>query len=148
MAASRGTGSLRERRPGVWEVRVAAGSDPVTGRVIQRSITFHGTVVEAERYRWELAAEYSVRRAATRAAPMLTVGELLNRWLAADHAWRPSTWAGYRSNARYLAADGELAGTRVVSLTPRQLRATFARWSAAGATQSVIGGRFAALRSA
>lgn len=37
---------------------------------------------------------------------------------------------------------------RVVSLTPRQLRATFARWSTAGATQIVVGGRFRALRSA
>ena len=148
MAASKGMGSLRERRPGVWEVRVAAGSDALTGRVIQRSVTFHGTAVEAEQYRAELAAEYAVRRAAARAAPMLSVGELLERWQAADHPWRPTTWDGYRSNARHLAADHELARTRVVSLTPRQLRTAFARWSAAGATPSVIAGRFAALRAA
>jgi integrase len=139
---------LRERRPGVWEVRVAAGVDPVTGRVMQRSLTFHGSGRAAEQYRHELAVEYQKRRAATRAAPMLTVAELLERWLVADHRWRPSTWIGYRSNARHLAADRELARARVVSLTPRRLRATFARWSAEGATDSVIGGRFAALRSA
>jgi integrase len=144
----KGAGSLRERRPGVWEIRIAAGTDPVTGRVVQRSVTFHGTAGAAEAYRQELAAEYSRRRAATRAAPLLTVGELLERWLLADHPWQPSTWVGYRSIARKLVADRELAHQRVVSLTPRQLRATFARWSAAGASASVIGGRFRALRSA
>jgi hypothetical protein len=127
MAASKGMGSLRERRPGVWEIRVAVGSDPVTGRVIQRSVTFYGAAAEAEQYRAELAGEYALRRGAARAAPMLTVGELLERWLAADHSWRPSTWAGYQSNASYLTADRDLAGMRVVSLTPRQLRTSFAR---------------------
>ena len=71
--AARGLGSLRERRPGVWEIRVAAGTDPVTGRTLQRSVTFHGTAGEAEVYRSELAAEYAARRSVTKAAPMLTV---------------------------------------------------------------------------
>jgi integrase len=146
--APKGTGSLRERRPGVWEIRIAAGTDPVTGRVIQRSVTLRGTADEAEAYRRDLAAEYARRRAATRAAPLLTVGELLERWLLADHPWRPSTWVGYRSTARQLASDRELADQRVVSLTPRVLRAVFDRWSAAGATTSVVAGRFRALRSA
>src|SRR5918994_1227425 len=146
--SAKGTGSLRERRPGVWEIRIAAGTDPVTGRVIQRSITFRGTATDAETYRRELADEYARRRAATRAAPLLTVGELLERWLLGDHPWRPSTWIGYRSTARQLVSDEQLARVRVVSLTPRQVRATFARWSAAGATASVIGGRFRALHSA
>jgi hypothetical protein len=48
MTAARGTGTKRERRPGVWEIRVAAGTDPVTGRTIQRSVTFHGTKADAD----------------------------------------------------------------------------------------------------
>ena len=79
MSASRGTGSLRERRPGVWEIRVAAGTDPVTGRTLRRSVTFRGSAVDAEAYRVQLAVECSERRAVTRAAPMLTVAELLER---------------------------------------------------------------------
>lgn len=55
---------------------------------------------------------------------------------------------GYRSTARGLAQDRRLADTRVVSLTPVQLRTTFARWSADGVTLSVIGGRFRVLRAA
>ena len=148
MVASRGTGSLRERRPGVWEIRVAAGTDPVTGRTLQRSIVFRGSAHEAEKYRRELAGEYAERRGVARAAPMVTVGDLLERWLQADHPWRPSTTVSYRSNVRALTADATLAETRVMSLTPRLVRAAFARWEAAGATRSVIGGRFRVLRSA
>jgi site-specific recombinase XerC len=78
----------------------------------------------------------------------LTVAELVERWLLADHSWKPSTVVGYRSNSRFLANDTPLAGARVVSLTPVLVRAAFARWTAAGASQSVIGGRFRVLRSA
>ena len=127
---------------------MAAGTDPVTGRTLQRSVTFHGSALDAEAYRVQLALEYAERRAVTRAAPMLTVAELLERWLAADHAWKPSTWVGYRSNARHLSADRRLATTRVVSLTPREVRGAFARWSSLGASHSVIAGRFRVLRSA
>jgi len=132
----------------VWEIRVAAGSDPVTGRTIQRSVTFSGSRDEAELYRFELAAEYAARRSVARAAPMLAVGELLERWLLADHPWRPSTWVGYRANARSLCRDRVLARARVVSLTPQQVRQAFARWQAAGKTVSVIVGRFRVLRAA
>ncbi|HVM63761.1 MAG TPA: hypothetical protein VMU14_02790 [Acidimicrobiales bacterium] len=79
-----GSGSLRERRPGVWEIRVAVGIDPVSGRTVQRSFVFHGDAVEAEA-RQELAQEWAKRRAIRRAAPFLTVGELLERWLGAHH---------------------------------------------------------------
>jgi hypothetical protein len=84
----------------------------------------------------------------TRAAPLLTVAELVERWLLADHPWKPSTLVGYRSNGRSLANDPQLAGMRVVSLTPALLRASFARWSAARASKSVFPGRFRALRAA
>lgn len=55
---------------------------------------------------------------------------------------------GYRSAARGLIQDRRLADTRAVSLTPVQLRTTFARWSTDGVTLSVIGGRFRVLRAA
>jgi integrase len=147
MTAARGTGTKRERRPGVWEIRVAAGTDPVTGRTIQRSVTFHGTETDADTYRVELAGEYAARRSIARAAPLLTVGDLLDRWLAADHPWKPSTWSSHRSNARFLSAD-KLASTRVTTLTPQRVRDTLVRWEADGATLSVRAGRFRVLRSA
>lgn len=33
-------GSIRQRRPGRWELRVALGRDPVTGRRRDRSVAF------------------------------------------------------------------------------------------------------------
>jgi integrase len=142
-----GGGSLRERRPGVWEIRVAVGVHPVSGRTIQRSFVFHGEAEEAELRRAELAAEWAERRAIRRAAPFLTVGELLERWLGAHHDWRPATWIGARSNVKALRAD-RLAERRVATLTPEVVRAAMASWTESGASVAVVSGRFRVLRSA
>jgi integrase len=139
---------MRERRPGVWEIRVAAGADPVSGRTVQRSVTFRGSAADADAYRRSLAADRLARRSIARPAPRLTVAALLERWLEADHPWRPSTRVGYEFNARHLRADERLGETGVVELTPRAVRAALARWEAHGATLSVVGGRFRVLRSA
>lgn len=145
--APRPTGSLRERRPGVWEIRVAHGTDPVTGRTVQRSITFRGTAGEARVRCDELAAACAARRDSARAAPFATVGELLDRWLPAEHDWKPSTWVGYRSNARALSGYA-LSRERAEALTPHLVRLAMTRWAAAGATTSVTSGRFRTLRAA
>jgi len=138
---------MRERNAGVWEIRVAVGVDPVSGRTVQRSFTFHGCAEEAELHRKELAAEWAERRAVRRAAPFLSVGELLERWLAAHHDWRPATWIGARSNVKALSAD-PLAVRRVSTLKPEHVRAAMAAWSSAGASVAVVSGRFRVLRSA
>jgi integrase len=72
---------------------------------------------------------------------------LLERWLAAQHDWRPSTWTGVRSNVKALSAD-PLAGRRVATLRPEVVRVTMARWRDSGAGVSVVSGRFRVLRSA
>jgi hypothetical protein len=82
-----GQGSLRERRSGVFEIRIAVGVDPVSGRTVQRSFWFHGALEDAEERRSELASQFAEYRAVRRAAPFLTVGELLERWMAAHHDW-------------------------------------------------------------
>jgi integrase len=142
-----GEGSLREKRPGVFEIRVAVGVDPVSGRTVQRSFWFHGAVEDAEERRRELAAQFAEYRSIRRAAPFLTVGELLERWLCAQHEWRPSTWVGVRSNVKALSAD-PIARGRVATLRPEVVRVTMARWREAGAGVSVVSGRFRVLRSA
>jgi integrase len=131
----------------VWEIRIPAGAHPVTGRTVTRSVTFRGTRADAATYAADLAAEHTARRSIARAAPFVTVDELLDRWLAADHRWQPSTYRGYRSNARHLSAD-PLGGLRVCTLTPSRVRAAMARWRAQGASDAVIGGRFRVLRAA
>ena len=56
---AQGSGSIRERHTGVFEIRVAVGVDPLSGRTLQRSFSFHGTRDEAEARRSELAAEFA-----------------------------------------------------------------------------------------
>jgi hypothetical protein len=58
--SKRGTGSLRERLPGVWEIRVVVGFDPVHARSVQRSFTVHGDDEIAEQRRRELVDDYGV----------------------------------------------------------------------------------------
>ncbi|MCU0269103.1 MAG: tyrosine-type recombinase/integrase [Acidimicrobiales bacterium] len=140
-------GSIRERRPGVWELRIAVGAHPVTGRTLTRSVTFHGDRGDAAAYAAELAGMHASRRARGRAAPFVTVGDLLARWLEADHRWKPSTYGGYRYHARHLTAD-VIGARRVCTLTAGQVRDAMRRWQAAGASESVIAGRFRALRAA
>jgi hypothetical protein len=142
-----GKRTLREKRLGVFEIRVAVGVDPVSGRTVQRSFWFHGALEDAEERRRELAAQFAEYRSIRRAAPFLTVGELLERWVCAQHDWRPSTWVGVRSNVKALSAD-PIAGRRVSTLRPEVVRVTMARWRDAGAGVPVVSGRFRVLRSA
>ncbi len=74
-----GEGSLREKRPGVFEIRVAVGVDPVSGRTVKRSFWFHGALEDPEERRRDLAAQFGEYRSIRRAAPFLTFGELLER---------------------------------------------------------------------
>lgn len=76
----RGSGSIRERSPGVWEVRVVVGFDPVHGRSVQRSFTIHGDGASAQARRRELVDDFAVTRVSfTCAGAQLRVGALLAR---------------------------------------------------------------------
>jgi hypothetical protein len=72
---------MRERRPGVWEVRVVVGNDPATGVSKQRSFTVYGDEDVGRERRRELVAQFGVDRSALycRAAGW-TVAELLDRF--------------------------------------------------------------------
>lgn len=134
-----GAGSLRQRRPGVWEVRVALGPDLVSGRSAVRSVTVHGDRQAAEHARQSWAAQAALVRSRLRAPPGITVAELLRRWIAAEHAWRPSTVAGYRSTVGYLVRD-ELASGAPWRRPPSVLRAVCAILARHTAPDSVNGG--------
>ena len=49
--------SLRQIRPGVWELRVRTGRDPLTGQYRQVSRTFRGLKKDAQVALNELAVE-------------------------------------------------------------------------------------------
>lgn len=147
MGTIRGAGSLRQRRPGVWEVRVALGPDPVTGRSRVRSITVHGDrdAAQSERQHWAATAE--LLRGAGWPRPAITVAQLLHSWLAADHEWKPSTVSGYRSNVSFLCRD-PVGSRRAIDLTPTVLTAICRRWLDIGWHQPTVSNRFRVLRSA
>jgi hypothetical protein len=118
-----GEGSLREKRPGVFEIRVAVGStqSPAGPSSAPSGSTERWRTPRSDAGSWPPSSPSTIRRA----APFLTVGELLERWVCAQHDWRPSTWVGVRSNVKALSAD-PIAGQRVATLRPEVVRVTMA----------------------
>lgn len=139
----RGEGTQRERRPGVWEVRVPADIDPVTGRTRHRSVTVHGAEADASATRARLLAS---GRPMIPPPDRVTFGYLLQAWLAADHPWKPSTLVGYTSNARALSRD-PITQRPAAVLTPNEIRHRLVAWRTAGASDAVVAARFRALRA-
>ena len=142
----RGSGTLRERRPGVFEIRVATGVDPATHRTRQSSYSLRGSRAEAEALLGRLVLDRAQRPGGT-PGPLLAVRELLHLWLEADHPWKPSTLVGYRSVARFLCAD-PIAAHRAERLMPADVRRAMHRWRQGGASDAVVAGRFRTLRAA
>lgn len=144
--AARGSGSIRERSPGVFEVRVVVGRDPTTGRSVQRSFTVRGDAEHAEARRRELVVDFGVDLSMLHASG-LTVGELLTRWFAAGHAWKPSTRIVYDCDVRALRAD-PIATVRLCSLDQAVMHRAVGRWQATGVTRATVSSRTKTLSSA
>ena len=141
-----GGGSLRERRPGVWEVRIRTTAGPDGHRSCQRSVTVRGAEADAHAELVRLTAARPQTVALTPPS-LITLAEVLARWLAADHPWKPSTLVGYRSVVGFLSAD-PIARVRAEQVLPAVVRAAVSRWEGDGASAAVIGGRFRVLRAA
>lgn len=144
----RGTGSIRERLPGVWEIRVVVGFDPVHARSVQRSFTVRGDAEFAERRRRELVDDYGVNRVAfTTEAARLTVADLMERFFDAPHLWKPATVVSHRPVVRALIAD-PIGRRRLVTLTAGDVRAAICRWQADSLSVPTVSSRWLVLHSA
>src|SRR5437764_15488567 len=88
-------GSMRERRPGHWQLRVFEGTDPVTGKKRYRTRSFQGGKRAAQR---ELALLVTEVDAGVVTPAAKTVAALLDEWLAHIESLgrSPSTLYGYR----------------------------------------------------
>jgi integrase len=137
---------MRERRPGVWEVRVALGPDLISGRTAVRSLTVHGDRMAAELARARWAAQAALVRSTRRARPGITVGELLEVWLAAEHAGDPRPWPG--TGPPLPTWSGTRWRRGAPSTCPRVLRAACAAWGNRGWPDPAIWARVRVLRSA
>jgi hypothetical protein len=92
--------TIREKRPGVFEVREFVGRD-AKGRPKQLSRTVHGTIKDARK----LASELTVRPSTPEGASS-TLGELLDLWAAANGAfWAPSSAQHYQSRMQLVQVD-------------------------------------------
>jgi integrase len=88
------SGNLRLLRSGVWEARINAGRDPITGRRRQVSRTVYGTKRDAQRALNEMAVEADRGELSGTSA---TFGELCERWLeVASVELSPVTVRNYR----------------------------------------------------
>jgi len=131
--ARRGTGSIRERSPGVWEVQVVVGFDPVRGQSEQRSFTIRGDAAFAQQRRRELVTDFGVSRfSVTTSAARMNVADLMQAFFDAPHLWKPATVGSHRPVVRSLI-DDPLGRRPLITLTPGEVRAAILRWQEARA---------------
>ena len=90
---------MRERAPGVWEIIVEAGRDPVTGRRRQVSRSVRGGVREAKKLRADVLTEVGAGR---HSGADISMDELFTNWLVElDRKGRsPSTIHNYDKTYR------------------------------------------------
>jgi len=101
-------GGLRQRAPGVWEVRLEAGRDPISGRRAQISRTVRGSKREAQRLLNELLADAGNRQGGP---AKVTFRSLSEQWLdLVQFELSPTTIHRYRIllNNRILPSIGDL----------------------------------------
>src|SRR2546430_1402261 len=67
-----------------------------------------------------------------------SVGELLVRFVEADHRWKPATWSSHRSVMRFLFVD-RLAGLGLAGLSPVQIEGAAGRRSVGGGGVGSLG---------
>jgi integrase len=81
------------KRGDAWELRVSAGSDPVTGRRRVVTRTFYGSRKAADKALTKLLGELDD---GAHRGPDASLGTLLDRWWAhASTRWAPATRRGY-----------------------------------------------------
>ena len=123
-------GSLRQRRPGSWELRVHAGRDNVTGRPAYVTRTLRGDRDAAERGLVALVAQITD----SPTSPTFgTVGELCDKWWKCSSPnLAPTVAREYRRliDRRLIPALGQV---KVVDLRAHQLDAWYGELLASGA---------------
>jgi len=110
------SGTLREKYPGIWQVRFDAGRDPVTGRRRQLSRNVRGSKRQAQQALNALVAEAeSGRRVGTSG----TFEQLSTRWLAlVENDLSPTTLRTYKNllSKRILPALGDRAVSSIQTM--------------------------------
>jgi integrase len=134
--------TLRERRPGVWEVRVFTGED-ARGRPTQLSKTIHGSRRKAQR----AAAE--MESGPGRASPGgRTVSDVLDAWVEQSlRTWAPSSARDQQSRVRSLKRD-QVARVQLARLSVGDVERWHTRLRQAGMADAGIKNQHSVLRAA
>lgn len=133
--------TIRQRRPGVWEVRVFTGRDS-DGRPTQVSRTVRGGKREAQRVAAELTAKPAPRIAGR------SVADLIDAWIeAASPTWAESTRRDALSRAALVKQD-PIVEMQAGKLGVADIERWHARMRKAGVGESSILNRHRMLRSA
>lgn len=114
-----GEGSIRQRSPNCWEVRVSGGVDFATGKPIRIS-RYAATEDEAVRLLHQLSFQYSSNQVKI---SNMTLGEWLDLWLTVymRHSLKQSTYNSYDSYAKNHFKPA-LGCIRLTDLTTRMLQ--------------------------
>jgi len=133
--------TLRQRRPGVWEIRVFTGRD-ASGRPTQVSKTVRGTKREAQR----VAATLESRPPSY--AGGRTVADVLAAWREVnDPVWAETSRRDYESRVAKIEAD-PIAAVNVARLSVGDVERWHTRMRKTGVGESAIKGRHSTLRAA
>ena len=129
-----GRGTMHERTPGAWRLRVYAGRNS-KGEPVQVSRTFHGGKRQAETALAQLVAEVEAQGAPL--SGTTTVGELLDRWLEYLTPLRePGTIRGYATHVRRIKPV--LGQIKVAKLTAQHLDRAYRDWLASGLSPTTV----------
>jgi integrase len=133
--------TIRQRKRGVWEVRVFVGRDEHE-KPVQVSRTVRGGKRDAERVARELEAKPS------RQAGRNTIGDLLVAWQELKQAaWAPYTCRDQASRAQLIAKD-RISKLPVARLQPRDVDEWITRLRRRGVGEGSIRNQLQTLRSA
>jgi integrase len=133
--------TLRERSPGVWQVRVFSGRDG-TGRPTQVAVTVQGTKRDALREAAKLES------APHRGAAGRTVADVLQAWLEHhEGSWAAASLRDQTSRVRHIEAD-PIAKMAIARLGVADVDRWLTRMRKAGVGQSAVRNRLVVLRAA
>ncbi|MDP9442264.1 MAG: site-specific integrase [Actinomycetota bacterium] len=133
--------TIRERSPGVWQVRVFTGRNE-DGRPTQVAVTVHGTKRDALRQAAQLES------APHRGAAGRTVDDALRAWVERNEGtWAPASRRDQTSRARHIAED-KIAKMSLARLGVVDVDRWLTRMRRAGVGDSAIRNRLTVLRAA
>lgn len=128
-------GTMTERSPGTWRLRVYIGDDPATGRPRQVSRTYKGTKKHAQTALAELIID--VAGGPVPASGSTTLAVFLDQWISYIAPSRsPATIRGYRDKIRRI--DAKLGRIQLAKLRAHTLDRTYREWLDEGLSPTTV----------